>query len=99
MVAAYYTRITIPRLAELLDLPEDRTEVVLCKLVVAKTVYARIDRLAGVVIFDAKKSSDDVLNDWSGNLEKMVGSSFLCFLSALAFGWELMLLFVVCDGS
>ncbi|CDZ96764.1 26S proteasome regulatory complex, subunit RPN5/PSMD12 [Phaffia rhodozyma] len=73
VVAEYYTRITIGRLAELLDLPEERTELVLCRLVVAKTVYARIDRLAGVIIFDAKKSGDDVLNEWSGNLEKMLG--------------------------
>lgn len=72
-IALYYTRITLGRLAELLDLPASRTEQVLSKLVVEGTVFARIDRPAGVVDFRKKKDSADVLNDWSGRLGEMLG--------------------------
>jgi 26S proteasome regulatory subunit N5 len=51
VVARYYTRIALPRLAQLLDLPEDEAEQELARLVVAKAVAARIDRPRGVVTF------------------------------------------------
>jgi hypothetical protein len=64
VVSTYYTRITLPRLSQLLTLSA---------LVVSKTVFARIDRPQGIVDFRKKKGSDEVLNDWSGDLEKMLG--------------------------
>ena len=72
-IALYYTRISLGRLSELLDLPSSRTEATLSKLVVEGTVYARIDRPAGVVDFRKKKDSADTLNDWSGRLGEMLG--------------------------
>lgn len=53
VVARYYTRIALPRLAQLLDLPLDEAEQELARLVVAKAVAARIDRPRGVVSFAA----------------------------------------------
>jgi 26S proteasome regulatory subunit N5 len=53
-------------------LPLPETETTLAALVVDKTVYARIDRPAGVVDFTKKQGSDEVLNGWSGNVEKML---------------------------
>lgn len=73
VIALYYTRITLARLSELLDLPSAQTEAVLSKLVVEGTIYARIDRPAGVVDFKKKKASEEVLNDWSGRLGEMLG--------------------------
>jgi 26S proteasome regulatory subunit N5 len=51
VVARYYTRITLARLAQLLDLPAEEAEQELARLVVAKAVAARIDRPRGVVTF------------------------------------------------
>jgi 26S proteasome regulatory subunit N5 len=53
VVARYYTRIALPRLAQLLDSPLDEAEQELARLVVAKAVAARIDRPRGVVSFAA----------------------------------------------
>lgn len=60
------------RLTELLDLPPAQTERTLCKLVTDKTVYARIDRPKGIVTFKTRKTNDQVLNDWSGDISKIL---------------------------
>lgn len=73
MVAAYYSRITLSRLTELLDLPPLTTERTLCKLVTDKTIYARIDRPAGIVTFKQKKNPTAVLNAWTTDIDKMLG--------------------------
>lgn len=44
VVAEYYTRISMPRLAALLDLPADQAEDNVAALVQAKVIYAKIDR-------------------------------------------------------
>ena len=46
VIAKYYTCITLTRLTTLLDLTPQQAEETLCRLVVAGTVWARIDRLA-----------------------------------------------------
>jgi len=61
------------RLTDLLDLPPLTTERTICKLVTDKTIYARIDRPAGIVTFKQKKNVNDALNVWSGDIGKMLG--------------------------
>ncbi|KAM0746422.1 hypothetical protein T439DRAFT_138478 [Meredithblackwellia eburnea MCA 4105] len=73
VISKYYTRITVGRLSQLLDLTPAKTEEFLSRLVVSKTVYARIDRPAGLVNFKAPKSGDDVLNEWSADVSKLMG--------------------------
>ncbi|KAI9660843.1 MAG: hypothetical protein M1829_006453 [Trizodia sp. TS-e1964] len=73
VVAKYYTRIEIKRLTELLDLSDSETEKYISKLVTAKTVYAKIDRPAGVVCFTKKPLTDDVLNGWSSDMKSLLG--------------------------
>ncbi|XP_059156503.1 26S proteasome non-ATPase regulatory subunit 12-like [Physella acuta] len=65
VMAKYYTRLRMQRMAELLDLSENETEEFLSNLVVNKTVQAKIDRLAGVVSFSQQKDPNSVLNAWS----------------------------------
>ncbi|XP_035694531.1 26S proteasome non-ATPase regulatory subunit 12-like [Branchiostoma floridae] len=72
IMAKYYTRITMKRMAQLLDLSEDETEEFLSKLVVDKTVYAKADRLDGVVTFARPKDPNDILNEWSHNLNQLM---------------------------
>lgn len=61
------------RLSELLDLPPLTTERTICKLVTDKTIFARIDRPAGIVTFKKKREANDVLNVWSADISKMLG--------------------------
>ncbi|KAJ7596844.1 hypothetical protein C8J56DRAFT_1000939 [Mycena floridula] len=73
VVARYYTRITLTRLTSLLDLTPQETEKTLAALVVSGTVWARIDRPSGIVDFKAKRSPEDVMNDWSSDMQKLLG--------------------------
>ncbi|KIV88364.1 hypothetical protein PV10_08055 [Exophiala mesophila] len=73
VVAKYYTRITFPRLTQLLDLSEDETEKYISDLVTKKTVYARIDRPARVVSFEVKRGPDEVLDEWGNSMKGLLG--------------------------
>jgi len=73
VVAQYYTRITLPRLTSLLDLSQKQTEETIARLVVAGTIWARIDRPAGIVNFRNQRSPEDVMNDWSSDMQKLLG--------------------------
>ena len=72
VVAAYYTRITLDRLSSLLDLSRKETEAILSRLVVGGTVFAKTDRPTGIVSFRAKRSAEDVMNDWSSDMQKLL---------------------------
>ncbi|KAL0278604.1 UNVERIFIED_CONTAM: hypothetical protein PYX00_000376 [Menopon gallinae] len=72
VMAKYYTRITLKRMAQLLDLPVDETEEFLSNLVVKKTVEAKMDRPDGVVCFSQSKDPDDILNEWSNHLNSLM---------------------------
>ncbi|KAF7281513.1 hypothetical protein GWI33_004593 [Rhynchophorus ferrugineus] len=72
VMAKYYTRIKITRMAQLLDLSPDETEEFLSNMVVTKTVLAKTDRPAGVVNFQQSKDPSDVLNDWARDLSSLM---------------------------
>ena len=77
-IASYYTRITLKRLSQLLDLQEHVTEASLSKMVVDKQVMAKIDRPLGLVDFrDVNKGTYKVLNDWSRDVGKLMVSPIL----------------------
>jgi 26S proteasome regulatory subunit N5 len=73
VVAEYYSRITLSRLTALLDLTPKETEQTLAKLVVSGTIWAKIDRPVGIVDFRKKKSAENVMNDWSSDMQKLLG--------------------------
>ena len=72
VIGAYYSRIRLPRLAALLDLPVADAERHLSELVVAKALPAKIDRPAGVVALGAPRGAEGVLNAWSTNISKLL---------------------------
>lgn len=72
VVAKYYTKISMDRLKTLLDLEAQETEDYLSKLVTDKTIHAKIDRPARIVIFGQTRDADDVLNEWSGNMKSLL---------------------------
>ncbi|KAH8119944.1 26S proteasome non-ATPase regulatory subunit 12 [Phellopilus nigrolimitatus] len=73
VIARYYTRISMKRLTSLLDLSAQQTEETLCRLVVSKTIWARIDRPTGIVNFRDKKTAEDVMNNWSSDMQRLLG--------------------------
>jgi len=73
VVAQYYTQITIPRLTALLDLTANQTEETVSRLVVSGTVWARIDRPSGIINFRSKRNAEDIMNDWSSDMQKLLG--------------------------
>ncbi|KAL6975959.1 26S proteasome non-ATPase regulatory subunit 12 A [Sarracenia purpurea var. burkii] len=72
VVSKYYSRITLKRLAELLCLSVQEAEKHLSDMVVSKARVAKIDRPMGIVCFQIAKDSNDILNSWSMNLEKLL---------------------------
>lgn len=72
VISKYYSRITLKRLADLLCLSIQDAEKHLSDMVVSKALVAKIDRPMGVVCFQVVKDSNDILNSWSMNLEKLL---------------------------
>lgn len=48
------------------------SEEFLSNLVVNKTIYAKVDRLAGIINFQRPKDPNDLLNDWSHKLNSLM---------------------------
>ncbi|XP_022747129.1 26S proteasome non-ATPase regulatory subunit 12 homolog A-like isoform X2 [Durio zibethinus] len=72
VVSKYYSKITLKRLAELLCLTIQEAEKHLSEMVVSKALVAKIDRPMGIVCFQVAKDSNEVLNSWAVNLEKLL---------------------------
>ncbi|MBA0710175.1 hypothetical protein Golax_025167, partial [Gossypium laxum] len=72
VVSKYYSRITLKRLAELLCLTNQEAEKHLSEMVVSKALVAKIDRPMGIVCFQVAKDSNEILNSWASNLEKLL---------------------------
>ncbi|AET41372.1 proteasome regulatory particle lid subunit RPN5 Ecym_8076 [Eremothecium cymbalariae DBVPG len=71
-ISKYYTRITLPRLNELLDLNETETETFISNLVNQGVIYAKINRPAKIVNFGKPKNSSELLNEWSSNVDQLL---------------------------
>ena len=72
IMAKYYTRVRTQKMAELLDLTKDEAEQFLSNLVSNKTISAKIDRLQDIVTFQQKQSPQEILNEWSVNLNSLM---------------------------
>ncbi|KAI3513914.1 hypothetical protein L1887_12140 [Cichorium endivia] len=72
VVSKYYAKIKVKRLAELLCLTVEETEKHLSEMVVSKALVAKVDRPMSLVCFQVAKGSNDILNSWATNLEKVL---------------------------
>merc|ERR1712098_621973 len=72
MMAQYYTKIRLTRMAQLLALTETETEDCLSDMVVSGTVTAKTDRLEGIVDFTEQQDPLEALNQWSSNTNKLM---------------------------
>jgi 26S proteasome regulatory subunit N5 len=71
-IAKYYSKIHTKRLASLLHLEEQKAEDFVSKMVINKTISAKIDRIEGIVAFTRPKETTEVLNNWSQDTEKLL---------------------------
>lgn len=53
-------------------LSSQEAEEHLSEMVVSKALVAKIDRPVGIVCFQPAKDSNDILNSWAFNLEKLL---------------------------
>merc|ERR1712180_107404 len=72
IMATYYTKISLKRMAELLALTEAEAEDFLSTMVVKKTVEAKTDRLDGIVDFTKQQDPNDMLNNWSHSISELL---------------------------
>jgi len=72
VIAGYYSKIRLDRLAQLMDLSIEDAEINISELVVSKSIYAKIDRPKGVVCFIKPQHPNDLLNDWSSNISTLL---------------------------
>jgi len=72
IMAKYYTRIRLARMAELLALPESEAEDCLSDMVVSGAVTAKTDRLEGIIDFSQQQDPLENLNEWSSNTNKLM---------------------------
>ena len=72
VISQYYSRITLARLDELLDLNESETETFISDLVNQGVIYAKVNRPEKIVNFEKKKNSSELLNEWSSNVDQLL---------------------------
>lgn len=72
VASKYYKRIRTIRLAELLGLSVDETETQLSTMVSEGSLYAKIDRPAGIVTFKRRVSPEETLSDWSSDIGQLL---------------------------
>ncbi|GMF02671.1 unnamed protein product [[Candida] boidinii] len=72
IISKYYSTITLDRLTELLQLTQSEVETNITKLVNEGIIFAKINRPLRVVSFVAHKSENELLNDWSNNINELL---------------------------
>ncbi|CAM6031447.1 unnamed protein product, partial [Sphagnum compactum] len=76
IVSLYYERVTLNRLGELISSnmvsEENLAEKYVCRLVANKTLWAKIDRVSGIVVFKRRPTTSQVLNEWKTNVENVL---------------------------
>eukprot|EP00756_Hemistasia_phaeocysticola_P036620 Hpha_TRINITY_DN16651_c0_g8::TRINITY_DN16651_c0_g8_i1::g.179288::m.179288/K03035/PSMD12, RPN5; 26S proteasome regulatory subunit N5 len=73
VIAKYYERVRLPRLASLIDLDERKAEQHVCDMVISKDLWARVDRIDGIISFTRKKDSAGATADWAEGIEHVLG--------------------------
>lgn len=74
VISIYYSSINLDRLCELLELNQLQTESYIIDLVNKGDLYAKINRPLKVVNFIKPKTENELLNEWSGNIDKLLES-------------------------
>lgn len=73
VIEKYYSRIRLPKLAQLVGVSQQRAEAEICDMVVSKRISAKINRLEGIVAFNHKKQyTNDRLSNWNNDVKEIL---------------------------
>lgn len=72
VISSYYSNVKLDRLCELLELDQMQTESFIIELVNKGDLYAKINRPFKVVTFIKPKSENELLNEWSSNVDHLL---------------------------
>ncbi|CCW70290.1 unnamed protein product [Phytomonas sp. Hart1] len=72
VISRFYTRIRLTRLSELVGLSQSHTESFIMSMVSNKTLYAKIDRVDGLVVFEPPQNTIEVMASWNAAVERSV---------------------------
>lgn len=72
IIALYYRQIHISRLSTLLSLTVDSTEQHVSSMVSNGSLYAKMDRPSDIVRFTKKRSEEEILSDWAGDIKGLL---------------------------
>lgn len=72
VISKYYSNVSLDRLCELLQLDQLQTETTIIELVSKGDLYAKINRPAGIVNFIKPKDQEELLNQWSMNIDQLL---------------------------
>jgi len=72
VIEKYYKRITTKKLSTLLSLTDRETELHLGRMVVSGSVYAKIDRPHGIVVFRKAQTPSSLLNNWGNDIDSLL---------------------------
>lgn len=74
----FYTHVEMGRLAELINITTEKLEEEIASMVMDETIYARMDRPAGLVKFGKKKEPDVLLSEWARNIDGFLQCTEVC---------------------
>jgi len=72
VVSSYYSRISTKRLASFLAVDERGAEGYVSRMVTDGQVFARINRMEGVIRFKKAQTENEVLNAWKADTDKLL---------------------------
>lgn len=72
IISIYYRQIHTSRLSQLLSLDVAATEKHISAMVSSGTLYAKMDRPADTVRFTKKRSEEEILSDWAGDIKGLL---------------------------
>lgn len=72
VISKYYKRISLSRMSNLISLSLESLEEYLSDLSSSNEIFLKIDRPAGIVSFEIKKIAEEILSDWSSDINKLL---------------------------
>jgi len=73
VIEKYYSRIGLERLSQLVGVSVERAENEIGDMVVNKRILAKINRLAGVVVFQQRhKFTNETLDTWNHDIKTVL---------------------------
>jgi 26S proteasome regulatory subunit N5 len=74
VIAKYYTKIHLARLAAFIEADQDSVENMLCEEITSGRIWGRIDRIDGIVTFQRDRRPEEIVADWARDVDKVLAA-------------------------